>query len=60
MRNLLEKSYLYYSKYTNIVEVKLLCVLHDKVTLLTRRDVLTREQEIAIKEWLYDSETDSY
>ena len=60
MRNFLEKSYLYYSKYTNVVEVKLLCVLHDEVAQLTRRDVLSREQEIAIKEWLYDSETDSY
>ena len=51
MRNL-GQSYLYYSKYPNIDEVKLLCVLHDKVALLTMIDVLIGEQEIVTKEVL--------
>ena len=36
---------------TNIDIVKLFCVLHNKVALLTR-DVLSREQEIVTKEFI--------
>ena len=66
-----KKSYLYLS-YTNIDKVKIFCVLHDKVALLTRRyserETRNRHQRIfrkvltmktLIKRWIfYDSETD--
>ena len=50
-RNFLEKSYLYYSRYTSIDKVKIFCVLRDKVAR-QQADVLSGEQEIVTKEFL--------
>ena len=41
--------YLYYNIYTNIDKVEMFHALNNKVALLKRGDVLSREQEIVIK-----------
>ena len=70
--NFLEKIYLYYT-YSNIDEVKIFCVLHDKIALLTRicseqgtrncherifRKALTIQENVIKRLTFYDAEAD--
>ena len=49
--NFLEKIYLYYT-YSNIDKVKIFCVLHDKIALLTRRCSESSEEQEITQEFL--------
>ena len=51
--------YLYYNMYTNIDKVEMLHVLHNKVALLKRGDVLSGKQEIVTKEFLERLDTNT-
>ena len=49
--NFLEKIYLYYT-YSNIDKVKIFCVLHDKIALLTRQCSESSEEQEITQEFL--------